>query len=88
MFFLALYFFSKTINYKLGKIKLTSSQKIFVFLNENLAGIKEVILYSGGKFIVDTFLKLFKENLRVSAKLVLTAKLYFSGFRPFRGNST
>lgn len=65
--FLSIFYASRKINYKLGKVKLASSQTIFKFLNENLSGVKEIILYSGKKFILDTFLNLFKENERVSA---------------------
>ena len=65
--FLSIFYFSRKISYGLGKIKLNSSQTIFKFLNENLSGIKEIILYSGKKFILDTFINLFKENEKVSA---------------------
>ena len=65
--FFFIFYFSRKINYKLGKIKLSSSQNIFIFLNENLSGIKEIILYSGKKFILETFLALKKENEKVSA---------------------
>ena len=65
--FLAIFYFSRKINYKLGKVKLASAQTIFKFLNENLSGIKEIILYSGKKFVLDTFLNLFRKNEEVSA---------------------
>jgi ATP-binding cassette, subfamily B, bacterial PglK len=65
--FTFIFYFSRKINYKLGKTKLSTSQNIFVFLNENLSGIKEIILYSGKKFILGTFLNLFKENQKSSA---------------------
>lgn len=65
--FAFIFYFSRKINYKLGKKKLASSQDIFIFLNENLSGIKEIILYSGKKLILGTFLNLFKVNQKSSA---------------------
>ena len=62
-----IFYFSRKIIYKLGITKLTTGQKMVKFLNENLSGIKEIILYSGKKIIINTFLKLYRENERSRA---------------------
>lgn len=65
--FFLIFYFSRKIIYKLGQIKLTTGQKIIKFLNENLSGIKEIILYSGKKIILNTFLKLYRQNEKARA---------------------
>ncbi len=64
--FYGINFFSKKISYNLGKKKEKTSRKILILLNENLDGIKELILYNGGKYVLDNFVNFLKENLKVS----------------------
>lgn len=64
--FFGINFFSKRISYNLGKKKELTSRKILVLLNENLEGIKELILYNSKKYVLDNYLRYLKENLKVS----------------------
>ena len=65
--FFLIFFFSKKISYKLGKVSEKTSRTILTFLNENLSGIKEIILYSGSNFILNKFENLNNLSLKNAA---------------------
>lgn len=48
--------FSKKHSYFLGKERERNANFIFKYLNENLSGIKEIIIYSGQKIITNKYL--------------------------------
>ena len=65
--FFLIFFFSKKISYKLGKTSEKTSRTILTFLNENLSGIKEILLYSSSHFILNKFENLNNLSLKNSA---------------------
>ena len=68
LIFLFIFFFSKKVSYNLGRLGFKFSGNLLTFLNENLSGIKEIILYSKTKLILEKFNKLNGNLLRTNAK--------------------
>jgi ABC-type multidrug transport system fused ATPase/permease subunit len=68
LIFLFIFFFSKKVSYNLGRLGLKFSGNLLTFLNENLSGIKEIILYSKTKLILENFNKLNRNLLSTNVK--------------------
>ena len=68
LIFLFIFFFAKKVSYNLGRLGLKSSASLLTFLNENLSGIKEIILYSKTKLILENFNKLNRNLLSTTVK--------------------
>lgn len=66
--FFFIFLFSKKISYNLGKVGSNFSKILLTYLNENLSGIKEIILYSKARIILEKFNKFNGNLLRSNVK--------------------
>lgn len=67
IFFPAILIFSKKVNYKLGLKRMKSQESILNTINENLNGIREIVLYNWREKIKNNYFKLTSVLVRVTA---------------------
>lgn len=68
IFFPALIIFTRKVTYKLGVTRQSTESSILMTINENLAGIKEMILYNWDKNVKKNYSELAENLVKVSAK--------------------